>query len=69
MAMTAAGSIWNGINIIEKNNPMASPDATVSRHGTHRLRRNNGFEIICHQRRWRRLLWRRARKARLTILR
>ena len=27
---------------------IAKPVATVSRHGTHKLRSNNGFEIFCH---------------------
>ena len=57
------------IGTIEKNSPMARPDATVSRHGTHRLRWNNGFEIFCHHGRWRSFGWRKARNARRTILR
>jgi aromatic ring-opening dioxygenase catalytic subunit (LigB family) len=65
-----AAKIDCGMNgIIEKNKPMARPDATVSRHGTHKLRGNNGFEIFCHHGRWRSFLWRRARNARRTILR
>ncbi len=69
IAMIAA-TIDCGISgIIEKNNPIASPDATVPRHGTHKLRWNSGLEIFCHQGRWRSFLWRSARKARRTILR
>ncbi|MEY4245800.1 MAG: hypothetical protein RLZZ245_3385 [Verrucomicrobiota bacterium] len=38
MAKIAAKSDCGIIGIIEKKNPIAKPDATVSRHGTHRLR-------------------------------
>lgn len=53
MAMSTAGIIWNGINIIEKNKPIASPEATVSRHGTHNARLNSGLESFLHHGRWR----------------
>lgn len=69
IAMIAA-KIDCGINgIIEKKSPIASPEATVSRHGIHRLRWNKGFEILCHHGRWRSFGWRKVRNARLTILR
>lgn len=38
MAKIAAKSDCGIIGIIEKKNPIAKPDATVSRHGTHKLR-------------------------------
>ena len=48
IAKSAAGSVWNGINITEKNKPMARPEATVSRQGSHRLRSKSGRETACH---------------------
>ena len=49
MDKIAAGTIWNGINIMEKNKPMDNPVATELRHGTHKLRWKSGLEIFCHQ--------------------
>jgi hypothetical protein len=65
-----AAKIDCGISgIIEKNKPIANPEATVSRQGTHKLRWKSGLEIFCHHGRWRSFLWRSARKARRTIRR
>lgn len=68
MARTAAKIDCGMKGIIEKNRPIASPAATVSRQGTQRLRWNSGFEIFCHHGRWRSFGWRKARNARRTIL-
>lgn len=69
MARTAAKIDCGMKGIIEKKRPIARPAATVSRHGTHKLRWNKGLEIFCHHGRWRSFLWRSARNARRTILR
>ena len=56
IAITAA-TIDCGISgIIEKNNPIANPDATVPRQGTHKLRWKSGLEIFCHHGRCRSFL-------------
>ena len=54
MAISAAGIIWKGISIIEKNKPMARPLATVSRQGIHKARLAMGRVIAFHHGRWRR---------------
>jgi hypothetical protein len=54
---------------IEKNRPIARPVATVSRHGIHKLRWNNGREIACHHLRWRSFRCRSVLKAWRTSLR
>lgn len=49
IATTAANSICIGKNkIIEKKNPIANPEATVSRHGIQSARSNKGLVIARH---------------------
>lgn len=48
IAINAAATIWNGIAIIEKKNPIASPEATVSRQGTHSCLSNKRLVTLRH---------------------
>lgn len=48
-ATSAAGTIWKGIGIIEKNRPAEMPVATELRHGTQKLRCNKGADKHFHQ--------------------
>ena len=49
IASTAAKSICKGsTRIIEKNNPIANPIATVSRHGIHRCLSKSGLVMDRH---------------------
>jgi hypothetical protein len=46
-------SDWAGIGITAKKEPMAAPEATVSRNGFQRWRSSNGFVSVLHHGLWR----------------
>lgn len=51
IAMSAESSACGIIGIIEKNRPIASPLATVSRQGIHRVRAKSGLVSDLHHER------------------